>query len=106
MWKGALLQLSSTDKPKENLEVINNMINTDKGNPNKILVTNDAILENNAVIQKPNFLPFKLITFDANNDPIAVPTTIKAVGKVDKIAKLINLDPIIPLNKIFTTGEV
>ena len=27
MWKGALLQLSSTDKPKENLEVINNMIN-------------------------------------------------------------------------------
>ena len=28
MWKGALLQLSSTDKPKENLEVINNMINS------------------------------------------------------------------------------
>ena len=28
MWKGALLQLSSTDEPKENLELINNMINT------------------------------------------------------------------------------
>ena len=28
MWKGALLQLSSTDKPKENLEIINNMINS------------------------------------------------------------------------------
>jgi predicted amidohydrolase len=28
MWKGALLQLSSTDDPKENLEVINNMINS------------------------------------------------------------------------------
>ena len=28
MWKGALLQLSSTDKPKENLEVIDNMINS------------------------------------------------------------------------------
>lgn len=28
MWKGALLQISSTDEPKENLELINNMINT------------------------------------------------------------------------------
>ena len=28
MWKGALLQISSTDEPKENLELINNMINS------------------------------------------------------------------------------
>ena len=28
MWKGALFQLSSTDDPKENLETINEMINT------------------------------------------------------------------------------
>ena len=28
MWKGALLQISSTDEPKQNLELINNMINS------------------------------------------------------------------------------
>ena len=28
MWTGALLQISSTDEPKENLELINNMINS------------------------------------------------------------------------------
>ena len=28
MWKGALFQLSSTEDPKENLETINEMINT------------------------------------------------------------------------------
>ena len=27
MWKGALFQLSSTENPKENLEIINKMIN-------------------------------------------------------------------------------
>ena len=27
MWKGALFQLSSTEDPKENLEIINKMIN-------------------------------------------------------------------------------
>ena len=27
MWKGALFQLSSTEDPKENLEIINQMIN-------------------------------------------------------------------------------
>ncbi len=34
--------------------------------------------------EKPNLLPLTFITFDAINEPIAVPTIIRAVGNVAK----------------------
>ena len=65
-----------------------------------------ANVETNEDKINPNFLPLILIILEANKEPIAVPTTIKAVGNVESIIMLFNWDPIIPLSKTLTTGEV
>ena len=48
---------------------------------------------------KPNFRPILLITFAAKIVKIAVPTTDKAVGNVDKDFIEVICDPTIPLKK-------
>ena len=48
---------------------------------------------------KPNFLPLTLIIYDANILPVAVPTIIKAAGRVAKDLFSIIVEPIIPLRK-------
>ena len=66
----------------------------------------DAILLINADKIKPNFRPFISIILDAIGAPKAVPTIIKAVGNVAKYLILMSCDPIIPLNKTVTVGDV
>ena len=55
---------------------------------------------------KPNLLPLISITLAANGGPIAEPTIIKAVGSVARYWMFISLEPIIPLNKTVTVGDV
>ena len=55
---------------------------------------------------KPKLLPLIDIIFDANTELTATPPIITAVGKVAKYLTLINVEPIIPLSKIVTTGGV
>ena len=56
--------------------------------------------------KKPNFLPLISIILDAMGAPHAVPTIINAVGKVERYCISISVEPIIPLNKTVTVGEV
>ena len=55
---------------------------------------------------KPFCLPIILIIFDAIIVELAKPTTIMAVGRVDKDTIGVRVDPIIPLRKIVTGAAV
>ena len=56
--------------------------------------------------KNPKLLPLIDIILDAIKELIATPPTITPVGKVAKCLIFINVDPIIPLSKIVTTGGV
>ncbi len=56
--------------------------------------------------EKPKLLPNFDIILEAITELIATPPTIIPVGKVARYLISINDDPIIPLNKIVTTGGV
>ena len=55
---------------------------------------------------KPNLRPILLIIFAAKIVKIAVPTTDKAVGNVDKDFIEVICDPIIPLKKTVIVAAV
>ena len=55
---------------------------------------------------KPNLLPILPIIFAAKIVKIAVPTTYKAVGSVDKNFIEVICDPIIPLKKTVIVAAV
>ena len=68
--------------------------------------SNDAADIVNDAQMNPNLRPILLIIFAAKTVKIAVPTTYKAVGSVDKIWIEVILEPIIPLKKTVIVAAV